>query len=292
MDGLTITGASSRGLYINNHTNPSIIRCKFDGNGGYGIYADNYSYPAVTDCNFFENNQAGIYSDNSSWPYISNCVFDDNYNASSSSYGLEGSSSTMTIEDCIIRRQTSSGISFTASDIIVNRCEIENNRSNGISCSNTNLNVMGCTIQNNGNDGINIQGQNGVADLTGSSNTIRFNAHQGIYTDHCESITIKNNLVLHNGNSGTDSGLNLQYSISPPYVRNNTIVGNIPYGIYVYDGFDPCLTNDIIYNNGTGTSQNIYSTNGLSGVSASYCDIGGGFAGTGNRSCDPCFKSL
>jgi len=91
----------------------------------------------------------------------------------------------------------------------------------------------------------------------------------------------------HNGygypNDG--SGVYLKNSISSALVRSNTISGNAPYGIYVYYGLAPYLVNDIIRQNST----NIFSVRGLEDVEVSYCCIEGGFAGTGNIDCDPCF---
>ena len=120
-----------------------------------------------------------------------------------------------------------------------------------------------------------------------TNNKIFANTNCGVYTTDCGDIEIKNNWIYLNGNNGTDSGVFLRYSISPPTVRNNTIVENSPYGIYVAYGRDPCLINDIVWGNGT----NIFSERGIENISAAYCCIQGGFEGTGNISCDPCFRS-
>jgi parallel beta-helix repeat protein len=312
LDGLTITGAGERGLYINYYSDPSIVRCTFTSNEYYGIYAQNYSYPDITDCVFFEKyaGSVGIYSDHSSWPYIKNSLFDGNYK---NNYGLQGSYSEMTVENCVIRRQNGDGINFTNSHITLNRCTIEDNKNYGIDCSSSsNVEITDCNIANNVNNGINcdssvleitkckIQGNgNKGVEVTSASfptitnNIICNNAHHGISMSDCEDIVIKNNWIHRNGYGypGDGSGLYLRNSISPPIVRNNTIVKNTPYGIYVFYGRDPCLINDIVYNNGTGPIQNIVSERGLGGVLASYCCIGGGFAGTDNISCDPCFRN-
>jgi parallel beta-helix repeat protein len=285
LDGLTFTGASYVGLYINKRSDPSITRCKFDGNGGYGIYAENFSYPDVTDCRFFENGYAGIYSIDSSWPYVKNCVFDGGNN---NYYAMQADASNMLIEDCIIKRQSYYGMYFANSDVAINHCTIEDNAGSGIYCTETNVEVTNCTIQRNGSNGIELKE---FCDPVISNNRICNNKDNGIYLYHCNTTMIKNNWIYRNGDGATDSGLFLQRSIFTPLVRNNTIYGNIPYGIYVAQGFDPCLINDIVYGNGTGPSKNIYSEWGLSGVSASYCCIGGGFAGTSNISCDPCFRN-
>jgi len=310
-DGFTFTGAGVAGLYIN-HSDPSITRCKFNGNY-YGIRAENYSYPDITNSTFLENSNAGIYSQDSSWPWVKNCVFDGNNN---STYGLWGSHSDMLIEDCNIKRYS---VAFDGALYFLNSyyltiigCSIEkNNNGNGISCLNCeNVEVTECTIQNNGIDGINcynsplnvnncnIRGNisNGIeaseSSLMITNNKIFNNTLHGIYSDYCGDIMIKNNWIYFNGISDYDSGLYFSRSVSPPFIRNNTIVKNLPYGIYISQGRDPCLINDIIWQNGDGPSKNVYSEWGLSGVMASYCDIGGGFSGPNNINIDPCFVKI
>jgi parallel beta-helix repeat protein len=285
LDGFTITGSlgdyygpPGAGLLITNYSDPMIVRCKFIDNHRYGIYVSDYSYPDVADCLFIDNKAAGIYS-YYSWPYVKNCVIDGN---NANFYGMKGSYSEMLVEDCIIRRQGDSGISFSDSPhLAVIDCKIENNALNGINCSDSYLEVMGCTIQNNANNGIMVTSYS-TPKIT--NNIIRGNKGNGIYITDCGYIEIKNNWIYKNGDSGTDSGMFLQNSISPPLVRNNTIVEN-PYGVFVALGQDPCLVNDIIW----GNSTNIYSERGLENIEASYNCIEGGFPGTGNISSDPCF---
>ncbi|MGD0077666.1 MAG: right-handed parallel beta-helix repeat-containing protein, partial [Sedimentisphaerales bacterium] len=285
LDGFTFTGAASAGLYINNYSDPSIIRCKFNGNTSYGIYAYLFSNPDIYDSNFLENGYAGIYSDTSAWPYVKNCVFDGNNH---SYYGLYGTSSPMLIEDCVIKRQSYNdsnpcdGIYSINSHITVYRCRIEDNKTDGINCSGGDVTISDCTVQGNGNNGIETSG---LPVVTITNNKIFDNTHNGIYTYNCQDIVIKNNWIYLNGDSGYDSGLYFGYSISPPFVRNNTVVGNVPYGVYVAQGRDPCLITDIIRQNST----NIFSERGLEGIEASYNCIEGGFQGTGNIDCDPCF---
>jgi hypothetical protein len=309
LDGFTFTGAGNRGLYINNYSDPSITRCKFKGNGAFGIFTDLYSSPDVTDSVFLENSESGsgvgLYSHYSSWPYVRNCVFDGNN--SSSSTGLSVDSSQMLIEDCNIRRYTSDGFYCSGnSDITISACNIEdnagnngincsgtssveitdcliqNNTGNGVNCSNAETTISNCIVHGNSNNGINASN---LSVLTIIGNIIFNNTQRGIYSEYCTVIVIKNSWIYLNG----DSGLYFSYSISPPFVRNNTVTANSSYGIYVEQGRDPCFINDIIWQNGDSPPKNIFSERGLSGVFASYCDIEGGFIGTGNISSDPCF---
>jgi parallel beta-helix repeat protein len=285
LDGLTITGTAYGGLYINNYSDPSIIKCKFNDNYMYGIYAGNFSYPDVTDCIFLKNVTAGVCSSYSAWPYVKNCLFDG---GNSDSYGLQGSSSEMLVENCIIRRYSEDGMNFTDSHLTVTGCTVENNSGSGIYCNDSYLDVSNCSIAGNNNHGI-LTESTSFPTITNS--IICRNKDNGIYTKYCEHIVIKNNWLYQNGDVDTDSGLNLQNSISPPLVRNNTIVGNSPYGIYVYYGRDPCLVNDIIYGNGSTPEKNIFSERGLDGISASYCCIEGGFPGMEIVSCEPGFRN-
>jgi parallel beta-helix repeat protein len=309
LDGFTFTGASNAGLYITSYSDPSIIRCKFNGNGSRGIFADSYSYPDIADCRFLENGSAGsgIFSDHSSWPYVRNCIFDGNNN---NSYGLQGTYTEMLVEDCVIMRQRANGIYFSYSSPTIIDCLIENNTGDGINCSfcsyveitdcniyknssgiycaSSNVTITDCNIYKNNNNGIVVSSAS-VPII--NNNKVYDNKNNGIYTNDCENIIIKNNWIYHNGDYVTDSGLFLQNSISPPFVRNNTIAGNAPYGIYVALGRDPCLINDIIWGNGDSVEKNIYSVRGLDGIEASYCCIEGGFAGTDNIDCDPCFRN-
>jgi len=281
LDGFTITHAGQRGLYINYHSDPSIKRCKFNGNSSYGIYAYDYSNPDITDSNFFENGTAGIYSYNSSWPYVKNCVFDGNNH---NSYGLQSTYSEMIVEDCIIKRYASYGINSSYSPHLeITGCKIEDNTGSGIYCSDSYLEATGCIIKNNGKDGIRVVN---ASSLTITNNLISQNRDNGIYIEHCGYIFIKNNWIYLNGDGSPDSGLYLKDSISAPFVHNNTIVENAPFGIYIDQGRDPCLVNDIIWQNST----NIYSERGNENIIASYCCIEGGFQwGTEIIDSDPCF---
>jgi hypothetical protein len=302
-------------LYINYYSDPSIVRCNFNGNGFYGISAENYSYPDIKDCKFLENVSTGIFSDHSAWPYVKNCIFDGNNN---NFYGLYGSYSDILIEDCIIRGQSSNGMSFYNSYLTVNRCKIESNNGYGIFCSSSSVEVKdckieenqshgiycigssletsGCTIKGNGDDGVRLVS---ASFPTINNNIICNNKDNGIYTDNIEHTFIKNNLIYCNGDGNPDnpsvpcydSGLYLKDSISTPFIRNNTIMGNAIYGIYVALGRDPCLINDIVWQNGSEPNKNIVSERGLEGIEASYCCIEGGFAGISNINCDPCFRN-
>jgi len=290
LDGLTFTGGSTAGLYINN-SDPSITKCKFKGNGYYDISANNFSYPDVNDSNFLESSASqgtGIYSTLSSWPWIKNCVFDGN---NQNLYGLQGEHSDMLVENCIVKRQSYNGMNFSNySHFTVIGCKIENNGFNGIYSDGSDIEVSDCIIQGNYNNGVMVF--NAPQFIISNSKICR-NQDSGIYTESNTDSVIKNNWIFLNGDSSHDSGLYLKNSISPPFIRNNTIVKNAPYGVYIALGQDPCLINDIILQNGTGSAQDIFSENGIGGVYASYCCLENGFAGIGsdNIFCDPCFVS-
>jgi len=81
---------------------------------------------------------------------------------------------------------------------------------------------------------------------------------------------------------------------SDPTVTNCTFSGNSAYmggGMYndTYDeGSNPTLTNCILWGNTAPTGPQIYSEAGSS-PTISYCDVQGGYTGTGNINADPCF---
>jgi hypothetical protein len=100
---------------------------------------------------------------------------------------------------------------------------------------------------------------------------------------------IINNVIVNNkGYRG--GGIAIRNSSSPT-IYNNTIANNeITYslgsGIYRSSG-SPTIKNNIIYGN-TGASSQIYPT---SGITVQYCDVQGGYSGTGNLSSNPKFKN-
>ena len=112
----------------------------------------------------------------------------------------------------------------------------------------------------------------------------------GICCYQSASPKIINNVIVNNS-AYRGGGIAIRYSANPD-VYNNTIANNV--GSYSTSGSaiyrssgTPDIKNNIIYGN-TGTSYQIYPT---SGITVQYCDVQGGYTGTGNIDSDPKFKN-
>jgi len=110
-------------------------------------------------------------------------------------------------------------------------------------------------------------------------------AEAGIKLWESSNPTVANCIIAGNGGPGFD-----MTPLSGRFVKHNyatiahcTIVGNRKEGILQGK---PTVVNSIIYSNGAGGQT--LQINTLDAV-VNYCDIEGGFAGTGNISSDPCF---
>ncbi|OGC90749.1 MAG: hypothetical protein A2W25_13650 [candidate division Zixibacteria bacterium RBG_16_53_22] len=100
---------------------------------------------------------------------------------------------------------------------------------------------------------------------------------------------IENNIIVHNYAVQGGGGMAFGHS-SLGMATNNTIYGNWGVrggGFYCYDGSTPHISNSIFWNNCADTLDEIC----ISGGSAifGYCDIRGGFPGTGNIDSNPLF---
>lgn len=167
----------------------------------------------------------------------------------------------------------------------------------GVFCRNSNAKIQYNIIRGSyilspsGNPG------GGICCLENSNCQIRFN----IITDnenqdggglaiYGSSPTVTHNLIA--GNAAFDLGGGIRFESSgEPLLVNNAIVGNHggTQGDALYIGYDctPTITNSIIWDNtgGGSTIQNFGSP------TISYCDIEGGFTGTGNINEVPLFRN-
>ena len=124
------------------------------------------------------------------------------------------------------------------------------------------------------------------------NNTITSNSAYyggGISFDRYTSSVIKGNNI--SGNSAEQGGGISCSVFSSPNITNNTISGNSANinggGIYCYYVSSSTVTNTIIWDNTAPTDPNIsvYSSDPL----FNYCDVMGGWEGTGNIDTDPLF---
>jgi len=135
-------------------------------------------------------------------------------------------------------------------------------------------------------------GENTSAVLTGFTiqNGLASNKGGGIYCNN-SSPSLENVTISGNSATGFDygygGGIYCQYS--SPSLENVSISGNSAYsyggGIFCDWYSNPSLVNCILWND---SPQEIYIFDG-SGVNATYSDIQGGWAGTGNINADPLF---
>lgn len=93
-------------------------------------------------------------------------------------------------------------------------------------------------------------------------------------------MTLVNCVIAQNNPSGA------HFIFDGNVVENCTIAGNAAYGLALITSNSNTMTNTIVWANGTAGIFN----DGLSGVSASYCDTQDGLGGTGNISADPVFR--
>jgi alpha-tubulin suppressor-like RCC1 family protein len=131
LDGVTITGGVTAGIYCNN-ASPGIYHCVIAGNGvidyssTYGIQLDG-SDAVISDCIIANNSGAGIKSSSSGEPQISRCMIKDN--------GAGVDAQSLNINNSVISNNNDKGISASNGDII--NCTILSNAGYGIS-GNTN----------------------------------------------------------------------------------------------------------------------------------------------------------
>jgi hypothetical protein len=140
-------------------------------------------------------------------------------------YGIDGSSYSSTIANCVI----------------------ENNEETGVCCLNGNLTVKWCKIKENGQQGIYHRGSGYL--LTVENCKIHDNQYDGILTDSSTS-TILNSLIYQNGSTGAYYGVHLGNPSSSPTIRNNTIVQNVNEGVRCVGSNTPDIVNCIVYYNG------------------------------------------
>ena len=126
--------------------------------------------------------------------------------------------------------------------------------------------------------------------LTISRNTIVGNSADcggGIYSGGGRA-TISSNTI--SGNWASEYGGAINCSFSSATISNNTISENsAEYGGGIYSRYrSPTITNSILWGDTASNGPEIYATGG-SNPTVTYCDIQGGWPGTGNIDADPIF---
>ena len=242
---------------------------------GGGIYC-NVGSPTIDNCIIRNNsvgfNGGGIYSKNGNLT-ISNCIFIDN--TAHVGGGICSSDGNLIISNCTFtsNHAIGGGIAIGSSNSsTISNCIINENSSDGkgggIYCSTSNININNCIISNNSSKG------DGA----------------GIYFR--ESNPTLNNCVINNNRaydpdiySQNGGGIHAYKCILS--INNCTICGNSSEqsggGIINWLG-SVLMSNSIVRDNSP-------SQLALSGYTINYCNIQGGYAGTGNIDVNPLFKS-
>ncbi len=291
LDGVTITAGHTSiepyehenggGMY-NSGGSPTLANCTFSGNitsgpgGGGGMYNSGGSSPTLTNCTFSGNQStesAGGMLNWASSPTLTNCTFSGNF-TSGGAGGMENWSSSPTLANCTFSGNVSgdSGAMYNwGSSPTLTDCTFSGNygahRGGGMgNWENSNPTLTNCTF--NGNHG----------DRGG-----------GMYNRHNSNPTLTNCTFSGNSAFGEgEGGAGMLNSGSSPTLTNCTFSGNTADdggGMCNEDSSSPTLTNCILWGD---TPQEIYIESGSSAV-VTYCDVQGGWAGTGNIDADPLF---
>jgi len=272
-----------------NPNNPGIVADTIiDGSNHYDNLITLEDNPGSTIAGFTITNGnywSGIYSKGSSPTITHNTIKANNYDG----VYCDGGSPTIT-HNTIQQNDYWGIVCINNSSPDIKSCSIQNNTNGGIACQNSALTVADCIIAGSyGYSGdYDYYGcgvyceSNSSVDLTNS--VIRFNGNCGIYLNTMSSATIKNNWIHNNGPNNYGDGIYIYNSV-PAIIRNNTIVNNKAYGIYLWSGTAPDISNCILYHNNNNEIQ-------ISGVpSVNYSCVQGGYNGTGNINADPNFMN-
>ena len=288
-DGFTVRGSyGGAGILIEDCPNADlrIVRCKVEDNDQYGIKSTaaalSVSHFELQDCVITGNSTHGLYCTRS-WPVISGTTFDGESQTQS---GISAAQSAVDVYDSEVRNHAGTGLYASTSNLVADGCLVEENGGTGVECSNCWTVVSRCVIQNNARAGL---GSVYLSELEVTECKIRSNGWDGIYLENSMETKIADNWIYGNlGNGGAlFAGIYVVGAIDQAHIRNNTICGNNPYGIYLASGTEPEVVNCIVYDN---TTQ-IGTQSGSPLTQVSYSCVQGDpvYPGTGNISDAPLF---
>jgi len=227
----------------------------------------------------------GMYNASCS-PTITNCIFSNNYATYGGGVGNFWSTASPTFTNCTFRDNEAvhSGggtINSNCGIVVYSNCKfIDNTARYGGGTSNgggTDLTLTNCTFSGNlAND----SGGGGICTVGGD-------------------VVVTNSIFINNsstGGVGADGGA-ISFGIYDSLTLTNCTFANNSAekyggGLCIGNGGPVggvvTVTNCILWGNDAGTSgDEIY--NNTSDLTVSYCDVQGGYAGTGNIDSDPCF---
>lgn len=275
-------GEYGGGVYCQT-SSPTLTNCIISGNAaggshssGGGVYCSSSSSPTLANCtisgNTADSHGGGVSCLSSSSPVLTDCTISGNTargTTASHGGGVYSSSSSPTLTDCTISRNTASGgASGSASG---GGGYFQYPFGSGPKLTN-------CTITGN----------------TARGSTNAFSRGGGIRCLSCSPTLTNCSIAGNTAGGGTySSGGGVHCSSSSPTLTNCTISGNIASGTVSDNGgglycesssSNPTLTNCILW---ADSPQEVYVHSGTAVVT--YCDVQGGWSGTGNINKAPRF---
>ena len=261
LDGFTVRNGVV-GIACSNNSAPKIVNCIVTENF-VGIYCDGSS-PVISNCIVSRNLTRGIRCERFSSPTITNCIISDNF-----STGIYCDESSPIITDCMVfgnswpKGEAGGGVRCGhSSNPTIANCTISGNFAGGLACyDSSNPTIVNCRISGNsagwgGGISCGWGSRPRIVNCTISGNSADYGG--GIY-DGSTGLQMTNCTVTDNMAAIYGGGI---YGCSNSSTIANCILWNdTPEEIYVFSGW-PTL---------------------------SYCDIQGGWPGTGNIDVDPMF---
>jgi len=244
------------------------------GSGG-GVLCDGTG-PVLRNCWFRLNraqNGAGIHLDNSPGTVIEDCRFEKNA-AVESGGGVHALQSTVSITGC----------TFSANSAGID--------GGGVLSATGAVTVEGCLFMGNsaGSDGGGISLNGGTGTVTSCAVVLNSAAYGGgLHVQNGAVATVAGCMVSENDASSFGGGLDI--TSAAPTITNCTFANNtagIAQGGVGGFNASPTIANTAVWDNGSGGM----GFNGSSSPSVTFCDVEGGFAGTGNIDQNPLFRSL
>jgi hypothetical protein len=111
-----------------------------------------------------------------------------------------------------------------------------------------------------------------------------------LYTSIYSNAIVRNNVIVGNSSGGNGGGVKYFAAAAPVFV-NNTIYGNTNGGVAGFSNTATVtlatFTNCIIYGNGAAEFAFTNTGTNVPNAIVNYCDVAGGYAGTGNISLAP-----
>ncbi len=282
------------GGMFNLFSSPMLTSCTFTGNsafGGGGISNFAGSDPNIADCTFTANNatQGGAICNSGSSPLLTDCAFEGNTALLGGAMANTAGNATLTSctfegNDATVDRDTGAGglgggVFYLAGSSALINCVFINNSAEALGGgvfghATVGLTVGNCTFSNN------------VATSGGGMANIGF--LMGMVTN----CAFSGNMASQNG--GGMYNANLPAAVASDLkVTNCTFSGNAAEGegggIFSTDELGGHvvveIANCVIYAN---SGRQVVSVGGAS-TTAAYCNVEGGFPGTGNIDADPLF---